>query len=165
LAVVALLGIPLLIAVGWTLYADGVRASNSYSAWFSSSGGLTGYYLGSLQQKLDPTTWFDLADEAQRLLFGGTLWLWVLLALGAAMFTTRRAFAISLVLSAAIGPLIFTTQYLVPGQEYYMAAPSPLIAIAIGLAAGWLWRERNNQVARVVMLSLALGWAITLHLS
>jgi len=165
LAVVALFGVPLLLALGWTVYADGVRASNPNSAWFSSSGGLAGYYFGTLQQKLDPTTWFDLADEAQRLLFGGALWLWGLLALAAAMLLTRRAFAISLVLSACIGPLIFTTQYMVPGQEYYMAAISPLVAIAIGLAAGWLWRERHNPVSKVVLTALVLGWAITLHLS
>jgi 4-amino-4-deoxy-L-arabinose transferase-like glycosyltransferase len=165
LAVVALFGVPLLLALGWTVYADGVRASNPDSAWFSSSGGLAGYYFGTLQQKLDPTTWFDLADEAQRLLFGGALWLWGLLALAAAMLLTRRAFAISLVLSACIGPLIFTTQYMVPGQEYYMAALSPLVAIAIGLAAGWLWRERHDLIPKVVLVSLVLGWAITLHLS
>ena len=108
LAVVVLFSVPLVLAAGWTVYADGVRASNPESAWFSSSGGLTGYYLGTLQQKLDPSTWFDLVDEAQRLLFGGALWLWVLLALAAAMLLARRAFAISLVLSACIGPLIFT---------------------------------------------------------
>jgi 4-amino-4-deoxy-L-arabinose transferase-like glycosyltransferase len=165
LAIVALFGIPLLLAGGWTLYADGVRASNPFSLWFSSSGGVAGYYLGTLRQKLDPSTWFDLADEAQLLLFGGALWLWGLLALGAALLLSRRAFAVSLVLSAAIGPLLFTNQYLIVGQEYYMAALSPLVAIAIGLAAGWIWREREHSVARVVLLSLVLGWAITLHLT
>jgi len=165
LAIVALFGIPLMLAVGWTVYADGVRASNPDSAWFSSSGGLAGYYLGTLQQKLDPSTWFTLADEAQGLLFGGTLWLWVLLALGAAMLLARRAFAVALGLSAAIGPVLFTTQYLVPGQEYYMAAISPLVAIAIGLAAGWLWRERHQLVTKVLVLSLVVGWGVTLHLS
>ena len=165
IAVVALFGVPLLLAAGWTLYADGVRASNPDSAWFSSSGGLAGYYFGTLRQKLDPTTWFTLVDEAQGLLFGRAVWLWGLLALAAAMLLTRRAFAIALVLSAAIGPLIFTTQYLVPGQEYYMAAISPLVAIAIGLAAAWLWRERQHPVSKVVLTSLVLGWAITLHLS
>jgi 4-amino-4-deoxy-L-arabinose transferase-like glycosyltransferase len=165
LAIVLLFGAPLLLAAGWTVYADGVRASNPESAWFSSAGGLAGYYFGTLRQKLDPTTWFTLADEAQSLLFGGTLWIWGLLALAAAMLLKRRAFAMALVLSAAIGPLIFTTQYLVPGQEYYMAALSPLVAIAIGIAAGWLWRERHQLVTKVVLLSLVLGWAITLHLS
>jgi hypothetical protein len=165
LAVAVLFSVPLVLAVGWTVYADGVRASNPESAWFSSSGGLTGYYLGTLQQKLDPSTWFGLVDEAQGLLFGGTLWLWVLLALAAAMLLARRAFAVALVLSACLGPLIFTTQYMVPGQEYYMAALSPLVAIAIGLAAGWLWRERHHPVSKVVLTALVLGWAITLHLS
>jgi len=165
LAIVALFGIPLALAAGWTVYADGVRASNPESAWFSSSGGLAGYYLGTLQQKLDPSTWFTLADEAQGLMFGGTLWLWVLLALGAAMLLARRAFAVALVVSAAIGPVLFTTQYLVPGQEYYMAAISPLVAIGIGLAAGWLWRERHQLVTKVLILALVVGWGITLHLS
>ena len=165
LAVLALFWVPLLLAAGWTLYADGVRASNPASAWFSSSGGLVGYYFGTLQQKLDPTTWFTLVDEAQGLLFGGAFWLWGLLALAAAWSLTRRAFAIALILSAGIGPLLFTTQYLVPGQEYYMAAISPLVGIGIGLAAGWLWRERHHPVGKVVLISLALGWAITLHLS
>ena len=161
LAIVALFGIPLILAAGWTIYADGVRASNPESAWFSSSGGLAGYYLGTLQQKLDPTTWFTLADEAQGLMFGGTLWLWVLLALAGAMLLARRAFAVALVLSAAIGPVLFTTQYLVPGQEYYMAAISPLVAIGIGLAAGWLWRERHQLVTspRTGNLNLPLSAA------
>jgi hypothetical protein len=81
------------------------------------------------------------------------------------MLLARRAFAIALVLSAAIGPLIFTTQYLVPGQEYYMAALSPLVAIGIGLGAGWVWRERQHLVSRVVLVALVVGWAVTLHLS
>jgi 4-amino-4-deoxy-L-arabinose transferase-like glycosyltransferase len=165
MAIGLLFGVPLLLALGWTAYADGVRASNPDSAWFSSSGGLAGYYFGTLQQKLDLTTWFTLVDEAQGLLFGGAMWLWGLLALAAAMLLTRKAFAASLVLSACIGPLIFTTQYLVPGQEYYMAAISPLVAIGIGLAAGWLWKERHSRVGKVVLLSLVLGWAIALHLS
>ena len=165
LAMAVLLGVPLLIGGAWTLYADGVRASNPASAWFSSSGGLTGYYLGTLQQKLDLKTWWTLIDEAQQMLFGGALWLWGLLALGAAMLLARRAFAVSLVLSATLGPLIFTTQYLVPGQEYYLAAISPLVAIAIGLAAGWAWRERQQLLTRVVVISLVVGWAVTLHLS
>jgi hypothetical protein len=164
LAIVALFGVPLLLAVGWTVYADGVRASNPESAWFSSSGGLMGYYLGTLHQKLDPKTWWTLIDEAQQLLFGGGLWLWGLLALAAAMTLTRRAFAVSLVLSAAIGPLLFTNQYMIPGQEYYMAALSPLVAIGIGLAAGWMWRERHQAVPKVVLLALVVGWAVTLHL-
>jgi hypothetical protein len=164
LAVVALFGVPLLLAVGWTVYADGVRASNPESAWFSSSGGLMGYYLGTLHQKLDPKTWWALVDEAQQLLFGGALWLWGLLALAAAMTLTRRAFAVSLVLSAFIGPVLFTNQYLIPGQEYYMAAISPLVAVAIGLAAGWAWRERRHPISKVVLASLVVGWAVTLHL-
>jgi 4-amino-4-deoxy-L-arabinose transferase-like glycosyltransferase len=165
LAMALLLGIPLLLGGIWTVYADGVRASNPNSAWFSSSGGLAGYYLGTLRQKLDPSTWFTLIDEAQSLIFGGALWLWGLLALAAAMLLARRAFAVSLVLSATLGPLIFTTQYLVPGQEYYMAAISPLVAIAIGLAAGWAWRERHQLISKVVLISLVVGWAVTLHLS
>jgi uncharacterized membrane protein YciS (DUF1049 family) len=165
LAIVPLFGVPLLLAAGWTAYADGVRAANPESAWFSSSGGLAGYYLGTLQQKLDPTTWFTLADDAQSLLCGGTLWIWGLLALAAAMLLKRRAFVVALVLSASIGPLIFTTQHLVPGQEYYMAALSPLVAIAIGLAVGWLWCERHQLISKVALLSLVLGRVITLHLS
>jgi hypothetical protein len=165
LAVVVLFGVPLLLTAGWTFWADGVRASNPNSAWFSSSGGLAGNYFGTLQQKLDPSTWFDLADEAQRLLFGGTLWLWGVLALVAAALVARRAFAMALVLSAAIGPILFTYQYLTPGQEYYMAAISPLVAIAIGLAAGWMWRERGRLLSRAVIVALVIGWAVTLHLS
>jgi hypothetical protein len=165
IAIVVLFGLPLLLAAGWTVYADGVRAANPESAWFSSSGGLAGSYLGTLQQKLDPTTWFNLVDLAQSLLFGGALWLLGLLALAAGNLLTRRAFAISLVLSACIGPLLFTYQYLVPGQEYYFAAISPLVAIAVGMAVGWVWRERHHRVSQIVLISLALGWAITLHLS
>jgi hypothetical protein len=164
-AVVAMFVVPLVLAAGWTLYADGVRASNPASAWFTAAGGLTEYYFGTLRQKLDPSTWWQLAAEAEQLLFGGALWLWVLLALAAAIALARRAFAIALVLSASLGPLIFTNQYLVPGQEYYMAALSPLVAIAVGLAAGWVWRQRQHPVSKVVLLSLALGWAITLHLT
>jgi 4-amino-4-deoxy-L-arabinose transferase-like glycosyltransferase len=165
LSIVALFGVPLLLAAGWTFWADGVRAANPNSAWFSSTGGLAGNYFGTLQQKLDPSTWFDLADEAQSLLFGSTLWLWGVLALAAAALLARRAFAISLVLSAAIGPVLFTYQYLTPGQEYYMAAISPLVAIGIGLAAGWMWRERSSFFSKAVMIALVIGWAVTLHLS
>jgi len=167
LAIVALFGIPLVLTAGWTFYADSVRASNPASEWLSSSGGLTGVYFGTLQQKLDPSTWFTLIDEAQSLLFGGALWVWGLLAVAAAMVLARRAFAVSLVLSAALGPLIFTSAYMLdnPGPGYYMAALSPLVAIAIGFAAGWLWRERHQQVARVVLVSLVLVWLVNLHLS
>jgi 4-amino-4-deoxy-L-arabinose transferase-like glycosyltransferase len=167
LAIAALFGIPLVLTACWTFYADGVRASNPASAWLSSSGGLTSVYFGTLQQKLDPSTWFTLTDEAQSLLFGGALWVWGLLALAAAMLLARRAFAVSLVLSTSLGPLVFTGVYLLdnPGPGYYMAALSPLVAIAIGFAAGWLWRERHQHVARVVLMSLVLVWVVTLHLS
>jgi 4-amino-4-deoxy-L-arabinose transferase-like glycosyltransferase len=162
-AVAALFVVPLVLAAGWTLYADGVRASNPASAWLTAAGGLSEGLFGTLQQKLDPSTWWQLAAEAQELLFGGALWLWVLLAIAAAIALARRAFAIALVLSASLGPLIFTNYYVV--HDYYMAALSPLVAIAVGLAAGWVWQQRQHSVSKVVLLSLALGWAITLHLN
>jgi hypothetical protein len=46
-----------------------------------------------------------------------------------------------------------------------MAAISPLVAIGIGLAAGWMWRERSSFFSKTVMIALVIGWAVTLHLS
>lgn len=164
LAIVALFGIPLSLTAAWTVYADGVRASNPASAWLSSSGELTGVYFGSIQQRLSPSTWFTLSNEAQELLFGGVLWIWGLLAVCAGLLLTRRAFAVSLVLSAALGPLIFTDVYLLDsaGPGYYMAALSPLAAIGIGFAAAWMWRARRQIVVLVVLLGLVATWIVNI---
>jgi hypothetical protein len=165
LALGLLLGLPVLVGAAWTVYADGVRASDEWTAWFTAAGGLSDYYFGSLAQKLDPSTWFQLIEEAEGLLFGGAIWLWALLGAVAAYAVRRRAFALALVLSGALGPLIFTNQYLVPGQEYYMAAVSPFVAIVIGLGLGWLWRMREQSISRVAIASLAVGWVVALHLT
>lgn len=165
LALGILLGLPVILGAAWTLYADGVRASYEATAWFSAAGGLSAYYFGTLAQKLDPSTWFGLIEQAEGLLFGNAIWLWVLLAIAAAYAVRQRLFAFALVLSGALGPLVFTNQYLVPGQEYYMAAISPFVAIVIGLGVGWLWRARHQSVSRVAMASLVVGWIVTLHLT
>jgi len=160
-----LLGLPVLLGAAWTLYADGVRSSYEAASWFTAAGGISAYYFGTLDQKLDPSTWFQLIEEAERLLFGSAIWLWAILGVVAAYAVRRRAFALALVLSGALGPLVFTNQYLVPGQEYYMAAVSPFVAIVIGVGLGWLWRSRRQSVSRVAMASLAVGWIVTLHLT
>jgi Dolichyl-phosphate-mannose-protein mannosyltransferase len=164
LAVVVLFGIPLSLTAAWTVYADGVRASNPASAWLSSSGGLTGVYFGSIQQRLSPSTWFTLSGEAQELLFGGAVWIWGILAACAAVLLSRRAFALSLVLAAALGPLIFTDAYLLdsPGPGYYMSAISPFAAIAIGFAAAWMWRARRQLVAAMVLVALVATWTLNM---
>ena len=160
-----LLGAPVLMGLGWLLYADGVRAATPGTAWLTASGGLTGYYFGTLEQRLDPSTWWYLVDQAQDLLLGRSLWVWVLVGLTAAAVLPRRAFAVATVIAAGAGPLLFVNQYTVLGQEYYMAALSPLVAATVGLAAGWLWRQRATLLAKVVMAALALSWAVTLHLT
>jgi 4-amino-4-deoxy-L-arabinose transferase-like glycosyltransferase len=165
LAMGFLLGVPVILGAAWTVYADGVRASYESTAWFSAAAGLSAYYLGTLAQKLDPSTWFQLIEQAERLLFGNAIWLWFLLAIAAAYTARRRLFAFALVLSGALGPLVFTNQYLVPGQEYYMAAISPFVAILIGLGVGWLWPARHQSVSKVAMASLVVGWIVTLHLT
>ena len=164
LAVVALFGIPLAMATAWTVYADGVRAANPASLWLSSKGELTGVYFGDIHQRLSPSTWFALSGEAQDILFGGALWIWGILAACAALLLPRRAFALSLVLSAALGPLIFTDAYVLdnPGPGYYMSAISPLAAIGIGLAAAWMWQSRRQLVVRVALLALAATWIINI---
>jgi 4-amino-4-deoxy-L-arabinose transferase-like glycosyltransferase len=160
-----LLGVPVLMGLGWLVYADGVRAANPGTAWLTASGGLTGYYFGTLQQRLDPSTWWYLIDQAQELLLGRSLWLWVLAGLTAAAMLPRRVLAVALVLSGGVGPLLFTNQYALVGQEYYMAALSPLVAATVGLAAGWLWRQREMLLSKVVMAALVVSWVVTLHLT
>lgn len=165
IALSVLLGVPVLAGGAWALYADGIRTANEATAWFSAAGGISSYYFGTLAQKLDPSTWFTLIEEADQLLFGTAIWLWALLGLVAAYAARRRLFALALVVSGGLGPLVFTVQYLVPGQEYYMAAISPFVAIVIGLGFGWLWQRRNESATRVMITSVAIGWIVTLHLT
>lgn len=165
IAMSVLLGVPVLIGGAWTIYADGVRSSNAATAWFSASSGLSSNYFGTLEQKLDPSTWFQLIEEAEWLMFGAAIWLWTLLGVVAALAVRRRLFTLALVISGALGPLVFTVQYLIPGQEYYMAAVSPFAAIVIGLGSGWLWQRRHQSASKVAVASLAIGWVVTLHLT
>jgi 4-amino-4-deoxy-L-arabinose transferase-like glycosyltransferase len=165
LAMGILLGLPVLLGAAWTLYADGVRASFEATSWFTAAEGLASYYFGTLEQKLDPSTWFTLIEQAGGLLFGDAIWLWSLLALVAAYAVRRRLFALALVVSGALGPLVFSNQYLIPGGEYYMAAISPFAAIVIGLSVGWLWLARHQPVSRVVLASLAVSWIVVVHLT
>lgn len=149
-----LLGIPLAAGLAWTGYADAVRAAGPGTSWMTSVA-LAPFLFGPPEQRLDAGVWAKILSTAGVWLVGPGL-----VGLLAAVPPTvrrgeQRIFWSALILAPFLSIAIFLNLYSV--HDYYLAAATPAVAAALGLAAGSVWRG-----ADVAFVALAAAFGVLL---
>jgi 4-amino-4-deoxy-L-arabinose transferase-like glycosyltransferase len=157
----ALVLVPGLIGIGWTMHADAIKAASPFTATLTQSA-LFHWHFGYLEQRTNVSAWWPLVFRNNFMLFGGMGWAFGPAALAALSVDRRpqRLFLLALFIGGLAGPLVFLNLYLV--HTYYVGGLSPIVAIAIGVVGGALWRWRARAAAKVAGGVLALGWVITI---
>lgn len=128
----ALIGfVPLILALGWTFYADQVKAMNEFGASLTSTQ-LTTWNFGSLSQRLNGGLWYNALVHRT---FPHTLgYLWPMSIALLCVGLVRKPF---LGLAAAVGFLslflLFTNLVFVHDYYPYATAVFLVIGVAIGL--------------------------------
>ena len=160
-AMAALLIVPILLGAAWTVYADGIKAANEFTAR-QTSAALATWNYGTIPQRLNLTTWELIGTRFENYLAGGAGILWLPLAfIGAWSLPRRRMFALALLVGGFIGPLLFVNLYWI--HDYYLIALSPMIALGIALALRWLWVKRRWVAPPLLAVLLLVAWVMTMQ--
>lgn len=145
---------PGLVAVGWVIYADAVKAQNPLAA-FLLSGNLREFNFGTWAMRLSPEVWTMQA----RIMREEITWLPAVALAGLAWLAGKGANlrGILTCLAAFVAVLvIFPLLYAL--HDYYFAANAMLLMMAMGLAVtGWLGRGHWRGLAWVFALAIPLG--------
>lgn len=151
-------GVGLLASIGWTVYADSIKAANPLTAFLTSSA-LRDWNFGTIVQRLTPNTWLHIGE---RVVFEMAVPVAVPLLLGiAALIFLRgnpRLALLGWMLTAISGPLVFTNLYYV--HDYYFIAIYPAIVAIVAIGISWTISAVPNPQVRLVVVGLLVVGAI-----
>lgn len=128
--------LPLVAAIVWTRYADGIKAANVLTAAYTTEG-LYLWNFGTLAQRLQPANWLTIGRRLGGAILGIAFAPLVLIAVVPMLQSRQRLFWLGIVGVAVLPIVVLFNLYLV--HDYYLTAISPAWAAILGLGGGWLW--------------------------
>ena len=152
-----LLAIAGAVGLGWSQYADAVRAGNPATEFLAARNSFE-WFFGTLGQRLDPSAW-RVPLVALLTLSGFGLIFWGFLSARFAALHPQRAYLLAMLLVVAITPLLLFNLYAI--HDYYYAVLAPFIAIAIGMGSEHLLTAPRTRGTRRLMVGLAGAWVAT----
>lgn len=146
---------PVVLALAWTHYADGVKERNQFGQ-FLTARALQEWNLGTLDQRLAPESW---AAIGRRLgLMVGHLAI-VGVSLAGLLVARRRWLEVGFCFALALsGPLLFLNLHVV--HEYYPYANGIYLVAAVGIALAALM-ERGGVYRRCAFYLLTVVFAVS----
>jgi hypothetical protein len=138
-------GLGLVLAVGWSVYADSIKRAQPLTG-FLTSAALQSWNFGTLKQRLDPQNYLTILNHIAEEIAGPAL-IGLLIAVIAAVFlrsAEQRLRTLAFIVALASAPLVFFNLYVV--HTYYLIAIYP--AAAAAMAIGGVWALRQLRVAR-----------------
>jgi 4-amino-4-deoxy-L-arabinose transferase-like glycosyltransferase len=157
-AILAVLGVPVLIGGWWVRYSDAVKAASPWTVDFMSSH-LHGWSFGTWAQRAELYNWVIIPARVGAFMLPGAVMLFALVALWAPR-TPRHSdagFLYAMVISSLLLPAVFFNPYL--NHDYYLCAISPCLAIL----SGWGLHYIFGYVLRARTLAqMVLGAAVIL---
>jgi hypothetical protein len=150
--------VPLALTALWVRYSDHVKAQNLQGAHLTSSA-LFNWNFGTINQRLEPSTWTTVFNRIDPLITGGVLWGGLILT--ALFLGSRRALWIGVAITV-VGPIAtFFNLYYV--HEYYLCAVTPGIAMLMGVGLVAVLRAarvRDTRLLGATVIVLTV-WAST----
>jgi hypothetical protein len=155
--IAALGAVPLAAGLGWTAWADHVKAGAAATAWLVSSN-LTAWTFGTFAQRAELASWREIHDRIRDVIVPGAFVLAIPLAI---VFVVRRRGRAGLgvaaaLLGAALPVVTFFNLYYV--HDYYLIAVTPMLAVATG--AGLLELAAPRFPGRLAALGIAGALAV-----
>ena len=161
-ALLALIAIPLVFGVMWTMYADKVKAASPFTAG-QTSAALTTWNYGTIAQRFDAGMWKLIFDRMEELVLGGATLIWIPLGFLASLWLKRRLFTVAWLAGGFIGPLAFINLYWI--HDYYLIALTPMAAAAVGIGLVWTARRWKWILPPLLGAVLIVAWGTTLQRS
>jgi hypothetical protein len=150
---IAFLVVPVAAAVAWTLHADAIKGATATTEWLTSEA-LRTWNFGTLEQRLDPTSWGVVAEWY--LLLIGPLGALLLAAAAVALWRSeQRRFWIGVACALFLPPLVFTNLYVV--HDYYATAVTPPAAALVGLGTAFVLGRLRETRARAAAAAVAVA--------
>ncbi|MEO8247302.1 MAG: glycosyltransferase family 39 protein, partial [Chloroflexota bacterium] len=146
------------VALGWSSYAQGVRAEQPAAAFLALQNQL-GWFFGTLGEHFDMDRWRYILVAILSLTGSGVIG-WAPLAVSQSRAHAQRPFLLSLLIVTVTVPLLLFNLYSV--HDYYWIAVAPGIAIAVGLGVEWILERGRTRRARRIGVALAGAWLATL---
>ena len=160
-AVGALAVIPLALTLIWTLHTDSIKAASPATAWLTN-GSLTGFYLGTVGQRLSASEWSVIAGRLQATGFPGWLLALLFVAVCVRAVRARQSAWIGIALTSLLPILAFFNGYV--ANPYYLVAITPALAAMVGYTFDWVFRAVRLSEARFVASGVLVVWlAVTLY--
>lgn len=160
---IALAVVPVVIAYGWTAYADSVKAPQLAASFLASTSEYSRHFFYSdLRERTDPAIWSRNDDWIRELVIGAGLVPFALLGVWAAIRSSRWLLWVGVALAAIMPVAVFFGGYF--KHDYYWTAVTPEASIFTGLGVAWLWhRSRAIPFRAGVALTLAVATIVTLQ--
>ncbi len=147
--------VPVVLALAWTHYADGVKERNQFGQ-FLTARALQEWNFGTVEQRLTPASWAAIGGRLG--LMVGHLGI-VGASLAALFFARRRWLEVGFCFVLAFsGPLIFFNLHVV--HEYYPYANGIYLVAAVGIALAALM-ERGGVYRRCAFYLLMAVLAVS----
>lgn len=154
-AFVAILAIPAVASLSWTLHSDAVKRASDTTAWLTSSA-LRTWNLGTIDQRLSGDNLNTILDRVDTLIIGRG---WLIVAVIAAVAVNRhRAFWIGMLVVPLLAIGSFFNLYLV--HDYYLVAISPAVAalLAIGIRTTAVWMRIRDRWLMPTLGAITILW-------
>ena len=145
----ALAAVPLGAGLIWTRYADGLRASAAGTAWMTSVD-LAPFLFGTPQEHLSLRPWVAILFYIGAWVAGPALIGLLMRSAGAIRGRPLSLFWTAVVACPLFSIVVFLHVWSI--HDYYSIAATPSVAVAIGLAAAWLWQTRAARALPLVIV-------------
>jgi 4-amino-4-deoxy-L-arabinose transferase-like glycosyltransferase len=142
----------------WTAAADGVKASSRYTVPLTSSHLVT-WTFGTIDQRLDPSTWLRVLDGYWGAITGGAVAYVILCAIALVGWKARPAVVV-VAFVPLLGPIVFTNLYWV--HDYYSCAVFTALVLLAGAAVGAVARRLTTTLAAATASALAVALLLLL---
>ena len=120
--------VPVIICFFWNKHADQVKSAYRYTDWLNSNN-IKDWNFGTIQQRLDWTSWKVLYERISAF-FGGTIFFLLFLAVFFIVVKNKKIIIINLLSIFLTISIIFNLYYV---HNYYLIALSPFVCVVIGV--------------------------------
>lgn len=143
-----------ILAVAWTRYSDGFKASHQFTEFLTSES-LTTWNFGTIDQRLGTRNWFRIAEYSESIV--GLLVIFFVLLTAAVALWGFRPITVALASTLFIGPLVFFNLYYM--HSYYLAAVYPALVLVVAAGIGGIARSLQDRSARM-LASLVMAFSV-----
>jgi hypothetical protein len=153
--------LPLVSAILWVKFEDGIKQANIYTAWFTSTNS-SDWWFGTLSQKLSYSEWIGKFTNIQNYFLFGAILIFPILGivcLNKLPLKSRCVFGSALT-GALLTIFIFFNLYF---HEYYYIAVAAFISVLIGFGIYWLYKyilQKNiwwHVISGIVLLFIIMN--------